>query len=235
MCGRIVITNAALARALNGLGLKYDPGIPWESRYNIPPTTAIPAVRLNKEAKREAVRLKWGLIPSWAKDAKMAYSTINARADTVATKPAFRSAYKKRRCLILADGYYEWLREGKDRQPFVYQVDGGEPFAMAGLWESWDGSEGKNEPVESCTIITTDANKLCAEIHDRMPVILDAKQYDAWLNCEDVPLVPFSADRMTARLVSRYVNKVGNEGEECLASPDCQTVRADSSRFPLDD
>ena len=120
------------------------------------------------------MRLKWGLIPVWAKDAKIAYSTINARGDTVATKPAFRAAYKKRRCLIVADGYYEWLREGKDKQPFVYEVDGGEPFAMAGLWEWWGGPEGENKPVESCTIITTDANKLASEIHDRMPVILDA-------------------------------------------------------------
>jgi putative SOS response-associated peptidase YedK len=137
----------------------------------------------------------------------------------VATKPAFRSAYKKRRCLILSDGYYEWLREGKDRQPFLYEVDGGKPFAMVGLWEWWGGPEGKNEPVESCTIITTDANKIANEIHDRMPVILDEGDYDAWLSCGEVPLVPFVAKRMKARPVSRYVNKVGNEGEECVAPP----------------
>jgi putative SOS response-associated peptidase YedK len=179
----------------------------------------VPAIRLNEEKHRELVLLKWGLIPSWSNDAKIAYSTINARSDTVATKPAFRSAYKKRRCLILADGYYEWLREGKDRQPFFYEVDGGKPFAMAGLWEWWGGPEGKNEPVESCTIITTDANKLASEIHDRMPVILDEKDYDTWLSCGEVSLVPFTANRMKARPVSRYVNKVGNEGEGCLAGP----------------
>ena len=136
------------------------------------------------EGKRELVRLRWGLIPVWAKDAKIAYSTLNARADTVATKPAFRAAFKKRRCIVLTDGYYEWLREGKDKQPFLYEVGGGKPFAMAGLWEWWPGPKDKNEPVESCTIITTDANKLASEIHDRMPVILKPGDYDAWLDPE---------------------------------------------------
>ena len=219
MCARIKLTNRALARALEALGLSYDPGVLWESRYNIPPTTMLPAIRRNERQQRELAMLKWGLIPSWAKDSKIASSTINARADTVATKPAFRSAYKKRRCLILADGYYEWLREGKDRQPFVYEVDGGEPFAMAGLWERWPGPVGAEAPVESCTIITTEANTLCAEIHDRMPVILDAADYDAWLAGDEVPLVPFDPARMASRPVSKYVNKVGNEGEDCLESP----------------
>jgi len=188
----------------------------WEPRYNIPPTATIPAVRLN-EGKRELAPLKWGLIPSWAKDAKLAQ--INARGDTVATKPMFRYAYKKRRCLIPATGYYEWLREGKDKQPFLYEVDGGKPFAMAGIWEWWGGPEGEIAPVESCAIITTNANELASEVHDRMPVILDAADYDTWLRCEEVPLVPFASDRMTARPVNRYLNKAGNEGEQCVAAP----------------
>jgi len=183
-------------------------------------------VRLH-EGKRELVRLRWGLIPVWAKDAKIAYSTLNARADTVATKPAFRAAFKKRRCIVLTDGYYEWLREGKDKQPFLYEVGGGKPFAMAGLWEWWPGPKDKNEPVESCTIITTDANKLASEIHDRMPVILKVDDYDTWLNPEnddrealEALLVPFPPTTMTAKPVNRYVNNVKNQGPKCVDPPD---------------
>lgn len=167
---------------------------------------------------RELVQLRWGLIPSWAKDAKIAYSTINARADTVATKPAFRAAYKKRRCLVLADGYFEWLKIGKIKQPIFYEVDGGQPFAFAGLWELWGGPTG-NEPVESCAIITTDANELAKQVHDRMPVILQPNDYDRWLACEDVPLVSFPSDRMTARPVNPVVNNVKNQGPDCLEPP----------------
>jgi putative SOS response-associated peptidase YedK len=217
MCGRYNL-RSRLNLLLNQFAAELVDGIEWESRYNIPPTASVLAVRQG-ENRRELVRMRWGLIPFWAKDAKIAYSTINARADTVATKPAFRSAFKKRRCLIPADGYYEWLKEGKEKQPFLYEVDGGKTFAFAGLWEWWGGPDGANAPVESCTIITTDANELAREVHDRMPVILDAADYAAWLACEDVSLVPFSADRMTARPVSRYVNKAGNEGEQCIAPP----------------
>jgi len=218
MCGRFTL-RTKLNLLLSQFAAEMADGVEWEPRYNVPPTTAVPVVRVSVANRREFVKLKWGLIPSWAKDAKLANSTINARADTVATKPAFRSAYKKRRCLIVADGYYEWLREGQERQPFVYEVDGGQPFAMAGLWEWWPGPVGENKPVESCTIITTEANTVCAEIHDRMPVILDSSRYDAWLACQDVPLAPFDSSRMTARPVSKYVNKVGNEGEKCWESP----------------
>lgn len=218
MCGRYTL-RTKLNLLLSQFAAEMAENGEWEPRYNIPPTTAVPAIRLDEAQHRDLVRLKWGLIPSWAKDAKIANSTINARSDTVATKPAFRAAYKKRRCLVLADGYYEWLREGKERQPFFYEVDGGKPFAMAGLWEWWSGPAGENRPVESCTIITTDANELCREIHDRMPVILDADDYDAWLSCREVPLVSFPAERMTSRPVSKNVNKVGNEGEKCLESP----------------
>jgi len=181
-------------------------------RYNIPPTTEVLAVR----HPRELVKLRWGLIPVWAKDTKIAYSTINARADTVATKPAFRAAYKKRRCLIPADGYFEWLKVDKSKQPILYEVDGGKPFAFAGLWEWWGGPEGENKPVETCTIITTDANELAKKVHDRMPVILDADDYDDWLACMDVPLVPFPSDRMTARHVNSYVINVKNQGPQCV-------------------
>ncbi len=213
MCGRFTL-RAKLNLLLSQFAAEAA-DIDWTPRYNIPPTSEVLAVR--QTGKRELVRLRWGLIPSWAKDKKIANSTINARADTVATKPAFRAAYKKRRCLVLADGYYEWLREGKAKQPHLYEIDGGAVVAFAGLWEWWrDPADSESQPVESCTIITTEANDLAAAVHDRMPVILDAADYDAWLTGEQVPLVPFPSDRMTVRPVSQYVNKAGNEGPQCV-------------------
>ena len=134
--------------------------------YNIAPTQPVLAVRIEGEAKA-CVVLRWGLIPSWAKDKKMAQ--INARADTAAEKPMFRSAFKKRRCLIFADGYYEWKTIGKQKQPFFFRLKDDGPFAFAGLWETW---KGEGEPLETCTILTTDANDLTKAVHDRMPVIL---------------------------------------------------------------
>jgi putative SOS response-associated peptidase YedK len=208
MCGRITLRtklNLLLEQfAAEAAGLDELP-----PRYNIAPTQDVPIVRLD-DGRRKLSLIRWGLIPSWAKDAKMAQ--INARAETVAEKPMFRSAFKKRRCLVLSDGYYEWLREGKEKQPFLYEVDGGKPFAFAGLWETW-------QEQDSCTILTTDANALAAEVHSRMPVILDADDYDTRLAGEQVPLVPFSTDRMTARPVSQYVNNARNQGPECVAAP----------------
>jgi putative SOS response-associated peptidase YedK len=209
MCGRYTLRTPLTVLAEQFLELGDAQAVP---RYNIPPTTEVLAVR----HPRELAKFRWGLIPSWAKDAKIAYSTINARADTVATKPAFRAAYKKRRCLVLADGYYEWLKDGKARLPQLCEMD-------AGLWEWWGGPEGANAPVESCTIITTDANELAKQVHDRMPVILHAQDYDRWLACEDVPLASFPSDRMTARQVSTYVNNVKNQGPDCLDPPAAPT------------
>jgi len=175
MCGRYTLRtplNVLAEQFLFNLG--YAEAVP---RFNIPPTTEVLAVR----QPRELAKFRCGLIPSWAKDAKIAYSTINARADTVATKPAFRSAFKKRRCLVLADGYFEWKKLGKGKQPYLYR--GGR----------------RQAPVESCTIITTDANELAQQVHDRMPVILDADDYDPWLAGEQVPLVPFPASQCLRR------------------------------------
>jgi putative SOS response-associated peptidase YedK len=185
-------------------------------RYNIAPSQDLLAVR-QANGKRELVALRWGLIPSWAKDGKLAQ--FNGRADTVAVKPMFRSAFKKRRCLVLADGYYEWLRDGRAKLPHLYEVDGGKAFAFAGLWEWWSGPEGENAPVESCAILTTEANDLAAQVHDRMPVILDADDYNAWLRGEQIPLVPFPADRMTVRPVNSIVNNARNECPECIDPP----------------
>ena len=191
----------------------------FRPRYNIAPTQYIAAVRLDSQGKRQLAMLHWGLIPSWAKDTKIGYSTINARGDTVATKPAFRSAFKKRRCLVLADGFYEWEKTGKVKLPWLYEVDGGKPFAFAGLWEWWQPA-GAEKSLESCTIVTTDANELASQVHNRMPVILDAEDYDGWLAGEDIPLIPFPPERMTARPISTYVNNARNEGPECIKPRD---------------
>lgn len=219
MCGRFTL-RTPLSVLATQFQFDLDNATQFTPRYNIAPTQDVAAVRL-VDGKRQLAMLRWGLIPSWAKDTKIASSTINARADTVATKPSFRTAYKKRRCLVLADGYYEWLRVGKSKQPYLYEVDGGKPFALAGLWEQWWGTGDKESPpLETCSLITTDANKLAQEVHDRMPVILDPVDYDAWLNPEagDVAyiLAPFDADRMTAKPVSTYVNNARNQGPDCI-------------------
>lgn len=145
-------------------------------RYNIAPTQDILAVRLDKDGAQELADLRWGLIPRWSKDEKPGYSTINARAETVASKPAFRDAFRKRRCLIPADGYYEWKKlEDGAKQPYRITLGPEQPFSFAGLWERWEKGD---KMIESCTIIVTDANKLTRYIHDRMPVILDPADYD---------------------------------------------------------
>jgi putative SOS response-associated peptidase YedK len=225
MCGRYTL-RTKLNLLLDQFAAELAGEINYRPRYNIAPTQSVLAVRQPEQgAKRELVELRWGLIPVWAKDTKIAYSTINARGDTVAEKPAFRSAFKKRRCLILADGYYEWLREGKAKLPQLYEIDGGKLFAFAGLWEYWPGpKDGKPQPIESCTIITTDANKLAANVHDRMPVILHPDDYDLWLDPANDDrakleklIKPFPVKPMSVRPVSTYVNNVKNQGAECVA------------------
>jgi putative SOS response-associated peptidase YedK len=162
--------------------------------------------------------MRRGLIPSWPKDKKLAQ--INARGDTVATKPMFRSAFKKRRCLIVADGYYEWKKLAKEKQPFLYRLKADAPFAFAGLWEHW---EHDGEVIDSCAIITTDANKLARALHDRMPVLFGPDTWEPWLDpaveatALSSLLVPFPADRMEAYPVSPAVNSVKNNGPELIA------------------
>ncbi len=172
-------------------------------------------------------RLFWGLIPSWAKDNKGAYACINVRSDSVATKPSFRSAFKKRRCLVLADGYYEWRKEGKIKQPYLFEVDGGQSFAFAGLWEWWrPPGDAEASALESCSLLTGEPNELQAKLHDRMPIILDPAHYNTWLDPANenrerlqAMLVPFPSERMTVRPVSTFANNARNEGPECLGQP----------------
>jgi len=218
MCGRY--TLQATPKELAAQFAVEDPPL-FKTRYNIAPTQNVPVVRLKPDtANRELVLLRWGLIPSWANDPKIAYSTINAKTETVATKPAFRSAFRKRRCLIPASGFYEWQLQGKQKQPMYIRLRDRRPFAFAGLWEHWEPKEG--EPIESCTIVTTDANEFMLSIHNRMPVILASQDYYQWLG-PDVPtdslralLKPYAADEMEAFPVSRLVNNPRNDIPQCV-------------------
>lgn len=165
-------------------GIAPDESYLLQPRYNICPTQQIASVRREPgKERREFAWLRWGLIPSWAKDPKLAASMINARSETAAEKPAFRSAFKSRRCLILVDSYYEWMKDGKKKVPIEYRRPDRQPFAFAGLWETWRGPEGSFDPPwQSGTILTTSANELASAVHDRMPVILHEADYDQWLD-----------------------------------------------------
>lgn len=180
MCGRFTVTvsHKSLQEAFPLFELP-----DFTPRFNIAPTQPVLAVRHEEgKEKPQGVFLRWGLVPSWADDLSIGNRLINARADGVAQKPAFRAAFKKRRCLILADGFYEWKKGPKPKdpkQPFHIRLGGGQPFAFAGLWEHWEKRE---EPVETCTIITTGANEAIAPLHDRMPVILERRDYARWLD-----------------------------------------------------
>jgi len=216
MCGRFTLRAPASVIA-EQFRLSAVP--PFSARFNIAPTQPVLAVRAAPE--RELVALVWGLVPSWAKDAKGGARMINARAETLAQRPAFRAALRHRRCLIPADGFYEWPKAGRARQPFFYHMIDERPFAMAGLWESWEGAGGG--PLETCTIVTTQANELVAAVHDRMPVILAAEDYDRWLDGavespeEVVPLLrPYPSQQMRARRVGPLVNRAAHDGPDCI-------------------
>ena len=193
----------------------------WSPRYNIAPTQPIPVIRQNpKEPVKELSLMRWGLIPSWAKDPSVAARTINARSETAATKPAFRDPVRFRRCLIPADAFYEWKRTATSKQPYCFELNDGEMFAFAGLWERWHDPSG--QWVKSCSILTTIPNSVTSVVHDRMPVILDRESYDLWLdpgmqNVAEISelLKPYDARLMRCYPVSSRVNHVANDDEEC--------------------
>ncbi len=171
--------------------------------------------------------LRWGLVPSWAKDLKIGANAVNARAETVAKKPMFRAAIKKRRCLVLADGYYEWQAHGKAKQPYHFRYEDQRPFAFAGLWESWRGADGNDAPLETCTIITTAARGIAATLHERMPVIIPPSDYDRWIAPQPLDVAqletllhPPLQDELIPVPVSKVVNSVKNQGPECLEPAD---------------
>lgn len=191
-------------------------------RYNIAPTQPVPTVLVDSDDKNRHLKmLRWGLIPSWSKDIKIGAKLINARAETVAEKPAFRSAFKRRRCLILADGFYEWQEQQGKKQPFYFRLQDGKPFAFAGLWERWE--KGEDEAIASCTILTTESNELMRPIHHRMPVILDPKDYDKWLDPEvqkpeslQSLLQPYKSEEMTFYPVTAKVNNAKTDSPDCI-------------------
>jgi putative SOS response-associated peptidase YedK len=191
-----------------------------EARYNIAPTQDILSIR-RVEDDREAVFLKWGLVPSWAKDVSIGAKLINARSETVTEKPSFREAFKKRRCIIPADGFYEWQRTNGKKQPYFFRMQDEHPFGFAGLWEKWKATDG--QVLETCTILTTEANEVLQPVHDRMPVILHSDDYDQWLDADlrklDLLmelLRPYPSAGMISYPVSTQVNNTNNVGAEIL-------------------
>jgi putative SOS response-associated peptidase YedK len=221
MCGRFTLRAPASVVAEQFALFELPPFAP---RFNIAPSQPVPVVRLVPEQpqpQRELVWLRWGLIPSWAKDPAIGNRLINARAESVAEKPAFRAALRRRRCLVAADGFYEWQRTGKRKQPYFIRLRDDRPFAFAGLWESWEGPDASE--IESCTLLTTEPNELLRPIHNRMPVILPTDDYQRWLDPavgkpeQLVPLLcPYPAGEMTADPVSTFVNSPANEGPQCI-------------------
>jgi putative SOS response-associated peptidase YedK len=221
MCGRFTLI-AEPDKVKEIFDISDTSNCQWEARYNIAPTQTIATVLCHGESKeRECRSLRWGLIPSWSKDSKMAARTINARAETLAQKPSFRSAFKRRRCLILADGFYEWKKTETKKQPYYFQLKDKQPFAFAGLWEQWQSPE--DEKITSCTIVTTEANELLQQIHNRMPVILSSSDYEKWLDPQlhqtellKELLHPFEAEKMMMTAVSTKVNNPLHTSPECI-------------------
>jgi putative SOS response-associated peptidase YedK len=224
MCGRFTLQASP-----EQIAAQFDVAAPEQlaDRYNIAPTQPVGIVRLDRSAtEREWALVHWGLIPSWSKDPNVGARMINARGETVAEKPSFRSALKRRRCLIPADGFYEWKRTGSSKQPYFIHLRSEELFAFAGLWEIWTAPDGSE--IHSCTVITTEPNELMANLHDRMPVILAPEDYEQWLgNGKDADakeveqlrhlIRPFDAKLMEAYPVSTKVNSPMHEGKALIA------------------
>jgi len=191
-------------------------------RYNIAPSQLVACVRITSgSTTREGGMLRWGLIPSWAKDPAIGMKLINARAETVAEKPSFRKSFKQRRCLVLADGFYEWQKEGRVKQPYYIRLKSERPFAFAGLWDHWASADGKT--IETCALLTTEPNALMAPIHNRMPVILNPDTYDDWLDPDQQDVVrlatllgSYPAEEMVANPVSRLVNNARFDDPRCI-------------------
>jgi putative SOS response-associated peptidase YedK len=219
MCGRFTLTvdPSQLQKAFPWLSVPAQ----FSPRYNIAPSQPVAVVPNNGQNKLDF--FIWGLIPSWSKDPSIGNRMINARAETLAEKPSFRNAFRRRRCLVLADGFYEWKKspDGKGKIPMYIQLETNNPFAFAGLWEIWNSTEGSE--VHSCTIITTNPNDFMSSIHNRMPVILPEDQYSVWLSQGEMdpkilqPLLqPFTSEKLIAYPVSKAVNNPRNDTKDCI-------------------
>jgi len=219
MCGRYAIfgpTSRKNREALEFLDRQLD----FASTYNAAPTQQLPVYRVTTRRGRELLPLRWGLVPYWAKNAAIGAKMINARGDTLAEKPAFREAFSRRHCLVPMSGFYEWRRVGAGKVPYYLHLLNAELFGVAGLYEFWPGKDGAAS-IESFTIVTTEANELVGELHDRMPAILHEADYEAWLNPRDrsqaeleALLAPYPAEEMRAHPVSPRVNNAKNDGPE---------------------
>lgn len=228
MCGRFVSTSTSLSIAdFFSLDAVEEQLLDAGPRYNVAPTALIRVV-LERGESRVLTSCRWGLVPSWAKDESIGVRMINARSETVATKPSFRSAFAKRRCIIPVDGFYEWvnLKESKTKQPYFIHSSVGEPLAFAGLWEEWRGNsveESEDSVLRTCTIITTQANQKISALHDRMPVILPRESWEHWLSPQEHQresleelLVPAEDDVLEYFAVSTEVNNARNQGEQLI-------------------
>jgi putative SOS response-associated peptidase YedK len=232
MCGRYRLT--AKERWLSAYFNLPEQDVHWVTRWNIAPTQQVATIRQDRnQPKRRFALMRWGLIPYWAKDASIAANTINAVSHTAAETPAFRDPLRRRRCLIPADGFYEWKQKGaKHKQPYSIGMADDSVFAFAGLWDRWTEASGR--VIESCTILTTEANSLLREIHHRMPVILKSRDYDRWLDPAITDpqrvmdlLQPFDGQAMKTCPVSTAVNRVENDGPECagpVVAPEQETL-----------
>ena len=216
MCGRYTLASPT-ERLAEEFGVDAA-SIELAPNYNVAPTQGVAAV-LEEGGQRRLEVLRWGLIPPWADDPGIGSRMINARSETAPGKPSFRRAFRERRCLIPADGFYEWQRTNGAKQPYYIHMEDGRPFAFAGLWESWSKGEGE---IRTCTILTTGANALVGEVHDRMPVILAHDAYDVWLDPASERdeltglLAPYPEDEMEAYPVSRFVNSPSNNDPRCI-------------------
>jgi putative SOS response-associated peptidase YedK len=216
MCGRYTLSTPAGRLAEE---FRLDDAVEIPPSYNVAPTQQVAAV-LEEEGKRRLEMLRWGLVPSWADDPEIGARMINARSETAAEKPSFRSAFRRRRCLIAADGFYEWKRENGSKQPYYFHMREDRPFAFAGLWESWE--KDGDGALRSCAILTTRANSVLDGIHDRMPVILPSESYDAWLDPDAEKeelaelLIPYPGDDLETYPVGRFVNSPRNNDERCI-------------------
>jgi putative SOS response-associated peptidase YedK len=234
MCGRYTLTSAPEAiRAL----FRYAEQPNFPPRFNVAPTQPIAIVRLN-EGKRQLALVRWGLLPSWVKDPKGFSLLINARGESVLDKPAFRNAMKRRRCLIPADGFYEWQAGGERKRPFYVRAKAGGPLAFAGLWETWTGPNG--EEMETAAIVTTRANRTLAPIHERMPVILAPEAFDLWLNSADVDATTASAliapapdNLLEAYEISTDVNRVANDSPKLVEPVTLRSLAEPAPNRPM--
>lgn len=221
MCGRYALKTPPRELAAH-FGL--DETVEFAPRYNISPGTDIPVIRHSPEGKRVMHLLRWGLVPHWAKDPTIGAKLSNARGETVAEKPSFRDAFKRRRCLVPADGFYEWKSEGRLKQPYYFSMKSGGPFGLGGVWESWRMPDGNI--LRTCCLITTGPNDIMTPVHDRMPVIISSDNYDQWLKGEaddaQALVRPYPTDEMQAWMVSKRVSRSAEEGADLIRKTEHQ-------------